>query len=126
MAPTQQQQRSFVLFAMLAGTFGALSGVVGKLSVTSDVALEWYLRVVCFAANGLCTAEMWRYYLKALSLGPTPTCQILNTGANFAVSALFGYAVFHEAINAMWLLGAMLVVLGLGITATDPGVPATN
>lgn len=119
-------QAKFVVYAMTAGMFGALSGAVGKMSVTSDLVIESYLRVLLFLFNGVCTAQMWRYYLKALSLGPTPTCQILNTGTNFVVSALLGLAVFDETVNQMWVFGAICVAAGMGIIASDPGVPSVN
>ncbi|CUF50774.1 transmembrane protein, putative [Bodo saltans] len=117
---------SFVLYAMLAGAFGALSGVAGKLSVTDSVALAVYFRVATFIANGFCTAQMWRYYLKALSLGSTPTCQVINTATNFIVSAAVGFAVFGEEVNSLWCLGATLVVCGLGLIVSDPGVPTPS
>jgi hypothetical protein len=114
---------TFVLYAMLAGAFGALSGVAGKLSVTDSVSLAAYFRVATFLANGFCTAQMWRYYLKALSLGSTPTCQVINTATNFVVSAAVGFAVFGEEVNSLWCIGATLVVCGLGLIVSDPGVP---
>lgn len=111
---------------MLAGAFGGMSGVAGKLSVSSDVAFGMYLRVILFGFNALCTAQMWRYYLKALALGPTPTCQIINTGTNFILSAALGLAFFGEEVNALWCTGASLVLVGLGIIASDPDIPKVS
>lgn len=122
----QSTNYTFVLYAMLAGTFGALSGVAGKLSVSDSVSLALYFRVLTFLSNGYCTAQMWRYYLKALALGSTPTCQVINTATNFIVSAAVGFAVFGEEVNAMWCFGATLVVCGLGLIVSDPGVPAQS
>ena len=112
----------WITYAMVAGLFGALSGAVGKLSVSAEHDLGVYLRVALFGFNGVCTAQMWRYHLRALSQGPTPVCQILNTGMNFAVSALVGIAFFAESVSGMWLLGASCVALGMALVVMDPGV----
>eukprot|EP00744_Colponema_vietnamica_P022356 GILI01032092.1.p1 GENE.GILI01032092.1~~GILI01032092.1.p1 ORF type:complete len:154 (+),score=26.05 GILI01032092.1:50-463(+) len=119
-------QWQFTLYAMAAGMFGGLSGGVGKMSVSDTYTLGIIVRILFFAANGVCTAQMWRYFLKALSLGPTPVCQVINTGTNFAVSALLGILFFGEEITAMWLAGAAMVVAGLAIIATDPNIPMTS
>lgn len=123
---SSSNQSRFVLYAMMAGTFGALSGAVGKLSVTDELTLGVLFRVLFFASNGLFTAQMWRYYLKALSLGPTPTCQILNTGTNFAVSATLGLWLFGETVNALWMAGAVCVAVGLALIVSDPQAPVSN
>eukprot|EP00331_Platyophrya_macrostoma_P023283 CAMPEP_0176450422 /NCGR_PEP_ID=MMETSP0127-20121128/27139_1 /TAXON_ID=938130 /ORGANISM="Platyophrya macrostoma, Strain WH" /LENGTH=161 /DNA_ID=CAMNT_0017838099 /DNA_START=9 /DNA_END=494 /DNA_ORIENTATION=- len=112
----------FFFFAMLAGVFGALSGVTGKVSVAGELTSLVIFRVASFAANGFCTAQMWRYYLKALALGSTPTCQIINTGTNFMVSAIMGMLLFGESVNTLWCCGAVLIVVGLGIITADPSV----
>ncbi|RNE98184.1 hypothetical protein TraAM80_08925 [Trypanosoma rangeli] len=148
--PSSTASRAFFLHASLAGMFGALSAVVGKLAVTEsggkspitavasfsvwanlNHADSWWahvallgIRGLLFASNIFFTAQMWRWYLKALSCGPTPVCQILNTGTNFAVSALLGFVVFHEEITAMWAVGALLVVAGLAVIVSDARVSA--
>lgn len=88
-----------------------LSGVVGWTLLG--------LRILFFASNAFFTAQMWRYYIKSLALGPTPVCQIINTGTNFAVSAFFGIVFFGEEVTVMWAAGALLVVLGLGLVVSS-------
>eukprot|EP00658_Telonema_sp_P-2_P018127 TRINITY_DN17109_c0_g1_i2.p3 TRINITY_DN17109_c0_g1~~TRINITY_DN17109_c0_g1_i2.p3 ORF type:complete len:113 (-),score=17.69 TRINITY_DN17109_c0_g1_i2:201-539(-) len=100
-------------------------GVVGKLSVGDDFSLGVLVRVLLFAANAVCTAQMWRYFLKALQHGSTPVCTILNTGTNFAVSGICGALLFGEAISALWLTGAAFILAGLTVIATDPTVSMT-
>lgn len=136
----------FLVNASVAGACGALSGVVGKLAVESsrvpslvrsgglylqlDLAtmemvqavVPWLLRIVFFLMNAILTGSMWRFYLKALSQGPTPVCQILNTGTNFVVSALAGLVFFEEEVTPMWGAGALLIVLGLALVVSDPQV----
>lgn len=142
----------FFVYATLAGACGALSGVVGKVAVSptavntmvqffsgkaseavassssssssSGVAagLLLILRVVFFASNAFFTGQMWRYYIKSLSLGPTPVCQIINTGTNFAVSALMGIVFFGETVNVMWAVGAFFVVIGLALVVVSTKV----
>eukprot|EP00758_Cryptobia_borreli_P006053 Tbor_TRINITY_DN5067_c1_g1::TRINITY_DN5067_c1_g1_i1::g.14229::m.14229 len=116
---TRWHTHTYMFYAMLAGCFGGLSGVVGKLSVGDDFTLGFLLRAVLFSLNGVFTAQMWRYFLKALSRGPTPVCHIVNTGVNFVVSAVCGVIIFQETISFMWMCGAVLVAIGLTIIATD-------
>jgi len=109
----------YALFAMIAGLFGALSGVFGKLTLSSaegnvlGSALPWWTRMIFFALNGVCTAQMWRYYLKALRFGPTPACQVSSTGSNLCFSAVMGYLLFGETVTTLWFVGASCVVVGL-------------
>jgi uncharacterized membrane protein len=112
-----------VMSAVAAGLFAALSGVLGKLSVTNEVDVPWLLRMIFFALNPVCTVQMWRYYLKALSVAPTPKCQIVNAGTNFAASAILGVIIFSETINLLWMCGAALVALGLAVIGAGDGNP---
>ncbi|KPA84818.1 hypothetical protein ABB37_01296 [Leptomonas pyrrhocoris] len=136
----------FLLNASLAGVCGALSGVVGKLAVESarvpslvragaaflqldaqttetvQAVVPWLLRLLFFLLNAVLTGSMWRFYLKALSQGPTPVCQILNTGTNFVVSAFAGLVFFAEEVTPMWGVGALLIVLGLALVVSDAQV----
>ncbi|KAG5496294.1 hypothetical protein JKF63_02595 [Porcisia hertigi] len=145
---THGSQPMFLVNASLAGVCGALSSVVGKLAVESarvpllvrsgglylklDVAtlemveavVPWLVRIFFFLMNALLTATMWRFYLKALSQGPTPVCQILNTGMNFVVSALAGLVFFAEEVTPMWAAGALSIILGLALVVSDPKVGA--
>ncbi|RNF27321.1 uncharacterized protein Tco025E_00513 [Trypanosoma conorhini] len=146
--PPPATSRVFFFYASLAGSFGALSAVAGKLAVAErsrraiiavaaallalvnvrDENARWVgaallgIRGLLLAANVFFTAQMWRWYLKALSCGPTPVCQIVNTGMNFAVSALLGFVVFREAVTATWAVGALLVAVGLAVVVSDAGV----
>lgn len=138
----------FLVNASLAGACGALSGVVGKLAVESarvptlvrtgslylhldahttetvQAVVPWLLRIAFFVLNAVLTGSMWRFYLKALSQGPTPVCQILNTGTNFVVSAFAGLVFFAEEVTPMWGAGALLIVMGLALVVSDPQVTA--
>ncbi|KAK7198146.1 hypothetical protein NESM_000771200 [Novymonas esmeraldas] len=145
-APVGRVAPMFFLNASIAGACGALSGVVGKLAVESarvpslvrsggaylqldpatmesvQAVVPWVLRVAFFLMNAVLTGSMWRFYLKALSQGPTPVCQILNTGTNFVVSALAGLVFFAEEVTLMWGAGALLIVCGLALVVSDPSV----
>nr|CCC96050.1 unnamed protein product [Trypanosoma congolense IL3000] len=139
----------YLLHAALAGTFGALSAVVGKLAISQDgdnrnvtsvttlaaplfallgmdIVNSWWttavhivLRGMSLGVNAFCTAQMWRWYIKALSCGPTPVCQVVNIAANFGVSALLGLLVFHEVVTFTWLIGAVLAAIGLTLVASE-------
>ncbi|EPY33474.1 hypothetical protein STCU_02200 [Strigomonas culicis] len=149
-SPSSSATSLFFLYASIAGACGALSGSMGKLAVAAEgvpalsqrlldglhldlapdrrdalvYVLPLLLRVLCFVSNALLTGQMWRYYIKALALGPTPVCSILNTGTNFAVSAFVGITLFGEEVNLMWASGAVLVLVGLALVVMDPQAAA--
>uniref|UniRef100_A0A7S4FGS8 EamA domain-containing protein n=1 Tax=Eutreptiella gymnastica TaxID=73025 RepID=A0A7S4FGS8_9EUGL len=123
----------FFSLGVVAGTFGCLSSVFGKLSVESDspsllrwallesavldgVALETVLmgaRVVSFGLNVICTALMWRYYIQAMASVTSAKASVVSTGTNFVLTALAGAVMFQEQLNWAWFIGAGLIVLGL-------------
>lgn len=124
--------------ASLAGVCGALSGVVGKASVTTssvgsflgyfgfDVEGEgrwyyatWGLRLLFLLLNIFFTAQMWRYFLKALAVGSTPVCQIISSSVNFSLSAIMGILFFEEKITLLWGYGAVCIVIGLGMVVSS-------
>jgi multidrug transporter EmrE-like cation transporter len=80
---------------------------------------EGLLRAISFGGNAVATGAMWRYFLKALSLGPTPVAQIINTGVNFAASAFFGILLFGEVVGPLFWVGAATVLLGLALIVKD-------
>jgi drug/metabolite transporter (DMT)-like permease len=56
---------------------------------------------------------MWGLYTRALSLSPsTIQVNIINTAANFVITALLGMAVFGEKLPTQWWIGAGLLVSG--------------
>ena len=82
--------------------------------------LQAVARVCLFALNGAATGQMWRYYLKSLSVTPsTALAQMVNTGTNFLVSVVCGIVVFREDVESLkdplWLTGVALVIIGMAL-----------
>jgi hypothetical protein len=56
---------------------------------------------------------MWTLFTKALARGTSTTqVSIMNTSANFVLTAVLGFAIFSEALPPLWWLGAALLVAG--------------
>lgn len=56
---------------------------------------------------------MWVLFTKALARGTSTTqVTIINTSANFMITALLGFIVFSESLPLQWWLGASLLVVG--------------
>lgn len=56
---------------------------------------------------------MWSLFTTALRRGTSTTqVSIMNTSANFILTAFMGSLVFSEALPPMWWLGAMFLVVG--------------
>ena len=114
---------TFVAFAALAGLCGALSGFAVKIAMSG-----WTLGplpvvavfAIFMALNAALTGQMWRYYLKALSLGPTPATMMTSTAVNMTVSAAVGALVLGEHIGIQYAAGAALMAIGLALIARSP------
>jgi drug/metabolite transporter (DMT)-like permease len=56
---------------------------------------------------------MWTLFTTALARGTSTTqVSIINTSANFVLTALMGLVIFSEALPPMWWLGAAFLVVG--------------
>ncbi|KAI8578558.1 hypothetical protein K450DRAFT_246342 [Umbelopsis ramanniana AG] len=125
---------SFIPQALASGAFAALASVFAKLftdsrtayftqilidllPVTQQDALKSYIlllvRLLCFLLIFACNSLMWTIFTKALNRAPSSTSvSVVNSAANFGVSALSGYAVFGEPLAYSWWLGAALIITG--------------
>jgi hypothetical protein len=56
---------------------------------------------------------MWALFTKALARGTSTTqVSIINTSANFIITALLGFFIFAESLPPIWWLGAAMLVAG--------------
>jgi hypothetical protein len=56
---------------------------------------------------------MWTLFTKALARGTSTTqVSIINTSANFMITAVLGFFIFSESLPPLWWLGAALLVVG--------------
>ena len=56
---------------------------------------------------------MWTLFTKALARGTSTTqVSIINTSANFMITAVLGFMIFRESLTPLCLLGAALLVAG--------------
>lgn len=56
---------------------------------------------------------MWALFTSALTRSPSTTrVSIVNTSANFVLTAVLGFLIFAESLPPLWWLGASLLVVG--------------
>lgn len=56
---------------------------------------------------------MWGLFTRALTLASsTVRVSVINTSANFMVTAVLGAMIFSESLPGLWWLGAALLVAG--------------
>jgi drug/metabolite transporter (DMT)-like permease len=66
-----------------------------------------------FALNLAFNGVMWGLFTRALTLSSsTVRVSIINTSANFIVTAVLGALVFSEKLPGQWWLGAAMLVAG--------------
>jgi len=71
------------------------------------------LRQLFFALNLLFNAIMWGLFTRALTLASsTVRVSIINTSANFMVTAVLGALIFSEKLPGVWWLGAAMLCAG--------------
>lgn len=62
---------------------------------------------------------MWTLFTQALAKGHSTTqVSIMNTSANFVLTAVLGLLIFAEALPPLWWVGAALLVAGNVIIGT--------
>lgn len=67
----------------------------------------------CFGLNLLFNAIMWALFTRALTLATSTTrVSIINTSANFMVTAVLGALIFNEALPGLWWIGAAMLAAG--------------
>ena len=83
---------------------------------------ELMLRAVFFGLNLLSNAIMWILFTRALTAASSTTrVSVLNTSANFLVTAVYGLLVFGEGLSWEWALGAALLVGGCVVIGRRKG-----
>ncbi|KAL7627345.1 hypothetical protein AAE478_001537 [Parahypoxylon ruwenzoriense] len=129
--PSWTARNQWVVLALASGACAACNGVFAKLTtndLTTHIArsvsglfgladLERFVEVVVrasfFGLNLVFNGVMWTLFTKALARGHSTTqVSIMNTSANFVLTALLGLAIFAEALPPLWWAGAALLVAG--------------
>lgn len=66
-----------------------------------------------FALNLVFNTIMWGLFTRALTLASsTVRVSVINTSANFVITAVLGAAIFSEALPGLWWLGAAMLIAG--------------
>ncbi|KAK4540502.1 hypothetical protein LTR36_009140 [Oleoguttula mirabilis] len=121
----------WLMYAIASGGCAALNGVFAKLTTTGLTTtwaigishlfgmsepsriIELLVRGFFFLMNLAFNAVMWGLFTRALTLGSsTVRVSVINTSANFMLTALLGAIIFSEALPGLWWLGAGLLVAG--------------
>ncbi|KAF2083292.1 hypothetical protein K490DRAFT_19274, partial [Saccharata proteae CBS 121410] len=116
--------------AIASGACAAFNGVFAKLT-TTELTTNWahaishflgfqgsgfvevVIRGLFFALNLIFNAVMWGLFTRALTLASsTVRVSIINTSANFIITALLGLVIFAEKLPGLWWVGAGMLVVG--------------
>ncbi|GJJ75024.1 hypothetical protein EMPS_07382 [Entomortierella parvispora] len=91
---------------------------VAKEGETSPVVVA--VRSACFGLIFICNAAMWTLFTKALNRSnSSATVTVINSAANFCLTAVLGYVLFSEPLAMQWWFGASLIVLGSVLVSSD-------
>ncbi|KAH9881946.1 hypothetical protein J1614_001117 [Plenodomus biglobosus] len=122
---------AWLMLAITSGACAAFNGVFAKLTTTeltttwsssialvlgldaSNKAVEYGIRGLFFGCNLLFNAIMWGLFTRALTLASsTVRVSIINTSANFIITAILSFIIFSESLPGLWWLGAAMLVTG--------------
>ncbi|CAO2654812.1 Nn.00g115450.m01.CDS01 [Neocucurbitaria sp. VM-36] len=141
---------AWLVIAIGSGACAAFNGVFAKLTTTelttswsssislafglsaSNKVVEYAIRAFFFALNLVFNAIMWGLFTRALTLASsTVRVSIINTSANFIVTAVLSFIIFDESLSGLWWLGASLlvagsVIIGMREETEKKGVVATT
>ncbi|KAF2744302.1 hypothetical protein M011DRAFT_408889 [Sporormia fimetaria CBS 119925] len=128
---TGQARPAWLLLAIASGACAAFNGVFAKLTTTelttswasaissllslnpSNRVVEISIRALFFGLNLLFNAIMWGLFTRALTLASsTVRVSVINTSANFMITAVLGALIFSETLPGLWWLGAAMLVAG--------------
>jgi drug/metabolite transporter (DMT)-like permease len=69
------------------------------------------------------SSTMWALFTRALSLSPSAVkVNVINTAANFIITALLGALIFGESLPLLWWMGAALLIAGSVIIGMREGI----
>jgi len=118
---------------MTAGLFAALASVFGKLALDPSFLENWlslifpndpasYFSLVLYTFKIFCmcgivasNAVLWNFLAKSMDISTSVDAVVINNAFNFFFTALFGWAIFSERISALWILGAIIILIGVYI-----------
>ncbi|KAF2645634.1 hypothetical protein P280DRAFT_368970, partial [Massarina eburnea CBS 473.64] len=122
---------SWLVLAVASGACAAFNGVFAKLTTTeltaswsssiaqtfhlspSNKIVEYGIRGLFFALNIAFNAVMWGLFTRALTLASsTVRVSVINTSANFMITAILGLLIFSENLPGLWWVGASMLVAG--------------
>ncbi|KAH7395160.1 hypothetical protein DE146DRAFT_616311 [Phaeosphaeria sp. MPI-PUGE-AT-0046c] len=130
MSPSKTKSEWLIL-AIASGACAACNGVFAKLTTTElttswantvanmfnldppNKLVEYAIRGLFFGFNLIFNGVMWGLFTRALTLASsTVRVSIINTSANFMVTAVLGALIFSEKLPGLWWLGAAMLVAG--------------
>ncbi|EON61019.1 hypothetical protein W97_00229 [Coniosporium apollinis CBS 100218] len=122
---------AWLALAIASGACASFNGVFAKLTTTeltttwasalstflslspTNKPIEYLFRGFFFALNLLFNAIMWALFTRALTLASsTVRVSIINTSANFMLTAVLGALIFSETLPGLWWVGAGMLVVG--------------
>ncbi|USW56834.1 Putative transmembrane protein [Septoria linicola] len=128
---TSRPTPQWLVYALASGGCAALNGVFAKLTTTQltttwatgishflgmkdeSVIVEGLVRGFFFLMNLAFNAVMWGLFTNALRLASsTVRVSVINTSANFMITAILGWMIFKESLPGLWWLGAAMLVAG--------------
>ncbi|KAG9197949.1 hypothetical protein G6514_000668 [Epicoccum nigrum] len=128
---TPSSKSAWLFFAVTSGACAAFNGVFAKLTTTeltsswshslastfgldpSNAFFEYALRAAFFGMNLLFNAIMWGLFTRALTLASsTVRVSVINTSANFMITAVMSALIFSEDLPGLWWVGAAMLVAG--------------
>ncbi|XP_012533809.1 transmembrane protein 42 [Monomorium pharaonis] len=109
--------------AIIAGVFGTIGSLLGKLPGGADASslLSLLVKGALIVFMIVCNTVGNTFFVKALhASGSSLPITITSAATNYVCSALVGFMVFGESVSLSWWCGTSMVLLGLMLICNVP------
>lgn len=129
---------------LLSGIFGALSSLLGKITMSPTTPVVDYLLYLCelqlpFIAESYCwyisysvrfscfllmfytNALTFAYFFKSLETRGSLAVTVVSSATNFLTTGLLSGVILGERITQKWILGSLIIACGVFLISLSQG-----
>ena len=107
-----------ILSSVLSGILAASAGVFGKYGFQESEDL-WYYKIASVAIMLVLNSLMLKFLVDSFKDIGAAKATVINLTFNYVFSAALGALIYSEEISLNWVIGAMLMSIGVGIITTE-------
>ena len=104
--------------SILSGVLAASAGVFGKFAFQDSGDL-WYYKVLSGIFMLIVNSFMLKFLIQSFKELGASKATVINLSFNYVSSALLGFYFYSEKVSQTWILGAILMFIGVFIISSE-------